>query len=234
MSNQSLFEQFLAWVKSNEKTVTDESPKTLRETQQAAADTAGAGKGNPPPILPEHTFNPVLSQAGIPQVWYYDEPKGGWPVAAKKQLPGEEREYIHTNPTGGGYWADAHVDEPVKVIDISTYTDEQKMLAQYVMANGPTQVSIDLDKSLGGDGVNRNLRYLNLIALFAKEGDGRFYNSYAETIMRQLGEGVSVQRAKKNLASWAQVETSVGSKESIAQVDDAWFDLAAQVVAKYS
>lgn len=81
-----------------------EPTKTLRQTQQTLADNAVKGKGNPPPILPAHTFNPVLSQAGLPQVWYNDEPNGGWPAPIDQDNKDGKGVWYATNPTGGGYF----------------------------------------------------------------------------------------------------------------------------------
>jgi hypothetical protein len=80
--------------------------EALRKMQQGLADAAPAGRGKPPPIIPPHLFNPALSLVGIPQVWYYDEPNGGWPAASADQTQKEGvRVFMATSPLTG-YFAD--------------------------------------------------------------------------------------------------------------------------------
>jgi hypothetical protein len=110
----------------------------LRTLQQGLADKAVPGKGNPPPIIPPHVFNPVLSLAGIPQVWYSDEPTGGWPAASLNQTPGDGRVSVATSPLTA-YWVDKAVYDAMtpQAIDPAWAATFQRMKEQAAQGNPP-------------------------------------------------------------------------------------------------
>lgn len=103
--------------------------KTLHDLQQGLADAAPPGKGNPPPIIPAHVFNPVLSLIGAKQVWYYDEPNGGWPAASADQTPKEGvRGLVATSPLTGYYADKAAIDAmPAPFVTPEWDAAEQRM-----------------------------------------------------------------------------------------------------------
>jgi hypothetical protein len=211
------------------RTVPLAAAAALRERQLAAAAAGTKGGGNPPPILPPYAFNPVLSMAGIPQIWFYDEPAGGWRPASAVQSAGDGREYVSTNPTGGGYWADKlevalpH-DNPAK------FSAAQKMAMQYATSGGGnTQRAYEW---LGGQLSPMDVAELG--QMFGSSGSALLYNPLAGAAMSQLAAGDTQEAILARLNAEAARVNTDGYRESLAQLDDAWFAQAQATIAQFA
>lgn len=121
--------------------------------------------------------------------------------------------------------------------DPSSYTDEQKMTMQYIaVGNVPNRgkAQEDLDRSLGGDGVNHNLRYVSLDQMFSAEGKATLYNPLAGSAVSALLKGESEAAIRERFDEEAKFVNSKGFTDSYAQLTPTWFEQARAIIAKYA
>lgn len=166
-------------------------------------------------------------------------PPGGWPPRDPNQssLTHKDTDYIHTNsrggPDGGYYTFPGYAERSARPLphdNPAKFSAEDKMTMQYIQSSGK-------DTRAPYAALSDHLSAADIAELgqmFGSSGSALLYNPYAGSMMAALANGLSVAEAKASLALYAQAETSAGSKESIAQLDDAWFALAAATVARFA
>jgi hypothetical protein len=116
----------------------------------------------------------------------------------------------------------------------ASYTDAQKMLAQFVACQpANVKAATALDAQLGGNGVAQNLRLTALMQMFGAEGTAQLYNPLAAAAMNQLIAGKSADFVLGSLTAQGGANPTAGYAESLAALTPAWFTLAASTIAQY-
>jgi hypothetical protein len=165
------------------------------------------------------------------------EPVGGWPPRDPDQSSEthKDSDFVHVNSQGGpdNYytfpgWKERQ-EKPLPHDNPAKFTAAQKMAMQYT-------ISCQHNRQKAQEWLASQLSPMDaaeLDQMFGSSGSALLYNPYAGSILGYMSEGASVDDAKKRLAGFAATETSDGSKESIAKLDDAWFAQAAATVAQF-